>query len=362
VATLQIDAAPVSSDTDAPRSSSRILVAIVSVMVIAMLRIGRMLVLPIVISMMLTLTLGAPVRWLQRKRIPGRFAAALVVFGALGAGVGAATLLASPAMEWVASAPKTIKTLEAKIHRMMIPFTALQRSADRMEQAAAPGAGDAPRTVQLATPGILARLSVDSVTAIPAALSVVFLTYFLLANGPLVRRKMAGLLPGRPQLQRREHLLGEIELAASHFLVTVALINTGVGAITALALWAVGVPNPLLWGGIAAVLNFVPYLGPMVTVTIIALAALASIDSIGHALLAPAAFLAVHLTESNLITPFVLGRHLPVNTVAIFLGLLFFGWMWGIPGAVLAVPLTVCVKLVCDHVPALSQVGELLDN
>ena len=122
---LQIDATPVSSDADAPRSSSRILVAIVSLMVIAMLRIGRMLVLPIVISMMLTLTLGAPVRWLQRKRIPGRFAAALVVFGALGAGVGAATLLASPTMEWVASAPKTIKTLEAKIHRVMIPFTAL---------------------------------------------------------------------------------------------------------------------------------------------------------------------------------------------------------------------------------------------
>ena len=362
MATLQIDSAPVSSDADASRPSSRILVAIVTVMVIAMLRIGRMLVLPIVISMMLTLTLGAPVRWLQRKRIPGRFAAALVVFGALGAGVGAATLLASPAMEWVASAPETIKALETKIHRMMIPFTALQRSADRMEQAAAPGAGNAPRTVQLATPGILARLSVDALTAIPVALSIVFLTYFLLANGPLVRRKLAGLLPGRPELKRREHLLGEIELAASHFLVTVSLINTGVGAITALALWAVGVPNPLLWGGIAAVLNFVPYLGPMVTVTIIALAALASIDSTGHALLAPAAFLAVHLTESNLITPFVLGRHLPVNTVAIFLGLLFFGWMWGIPGAVLAVPLTVCVKLVCDHVPGWTHVGELLDN
>jgi predicted PurR-regulated permease PerM len=368
VATFEIDAAPASapasgsSDADVARSSSRMLVVIVSVMLIVTFRLGRMLVLPIVISMMLTLTLGAPVRWLQRKRIPRRIAAALVVFGALGAAGGAVTALASPAIEWAASAPQTIKTLESKIHRIMIPFTALQRSADRMAQAAASGAGSAPRTVQLATPGILARLSVDSVSVIPAALSVVFLTYFLLANGPLVRRKLAALLPGRPELERREHLLGEIELAASHFLVTVTLINTGVGAITALALWAIGVPNPVLWGGIAAVLNFVPYLGPMVTVSIIALAALSSIDSTGHALLAPAAFLAIHLTESNLITPSMLGRHLPVNTVAIFLGLLFFGWMWGIPGAVLAVPLTVCVKLVCDHVPALSHVGELLDN
>ena len=330
-------------------------------MVIATLRLGRSLVLPIVIALLLTLTLSAPVRWLERKRVPGRLAAALVVFGAIGAGISGATLLASPAVEWIASAPKTIKTLEAKVRRIMGPFTALQRSADRMQQAAAP-AGDTPRTVQLATPGILGQLSIDSVAAIPIALSVVFLTYFLLANEPLVRRKLAGVLPGRLELQRREHLLGEIELAASRFLVTVTVINIAVGATTALALWAVGVPNPLLWGGIAAMLNFVPYLGPMVTVGIIAVVALASIDSTGRALLAPGAFLGVHLTESNFITPFALGRHLPLNTVAMFLGLLFFGWMWGIPGAVLAVPLTVCAKLVCDHVPSLAHVGELLDN
>ena len=121
-------------------------------------------------------------------------------------------------------------------------------------------------------------------------------------------------------------------------------------------------PSPLLWGGMAAVLNFVPYLGPLATVIVIGLAALVSIDATSHALLAPAAFLLIHLVESNFITPTLLGRHLPVNTVAIFLGLLFFGWMWGIPGAVLAVPLTVCAKLVCDHVPALAHVGDLLDT
>lgn len=342
--------------------ASRISIVIVSVTVIAALRIGHTLVLPVTIALLLTLTLSAPVRWLQTKHVTGRLAAALVVFGALGAGIGAATLLAPAAMDWAATAPKTITTLETKIRRIMMPLTTLQRSADRMQQAAAPPSSDAPRTVQIATPGIFSRLSVDSLAAIPVALSVIFLTYFLLANEPLVRRKLAGLLPGSHQLERREHLLGEIEVAASRFLLTVALVNIGVGTITALALWAIGVPNPVLYGGLAAVLNFAPYLGPLVTVTIIAAGALAGIDSTGRALLAPAAFLAVHLTESNFITPFVLGRHLPLNTVAMFLGLLFFGWMWGLPGAVLAVPLTVCVKLVCDHVPALAHVGELLDN
>jgi predicted PurR-regulated permease PerM len=361
VAVARIDPAMASGDEDAVRVSSGMLTVIVSLMLIATLRLGRALVLPVVIAMLLTLTLSAPVRWLRTKRVPGRLAAALVVFGMLAAAAGGVSLLASPAVEWIASAPKTIKTLETKVRRIMLPFTALQRSAERMQQAAAP-AGDAPRTVQLATPGILGQFSVDSLATIPVALTVVFLTYFLLANEPLVRRKLSGLLPGRYELQRREHLLGEIERAASHFLITVSAINIGVGGVTALGLWAVGVPNPLLWGGIAAMLNFVPYVGPMVTVTIIAVVSLASIDSTGRALLAPAAFLAVHLTESNLVTPVVLGRHLPVNTVAMFLGLLFFGWIWGIPGAVLAVPLTVCVKLVCDHIPSLAHVGALLDN
>lgn len=366
MAVLQFDpAAGTGDDGDAqrsPRPSSRISIVLGSLVVIATLRLGRSLVLPVVVALLLTLTLSAPVRWLERKRVPGRLAAAVVVFGALAGGICATTLLASPAMEWILSAPATIGALEAKVRYVTMPFDALQRSVDRMQLAAAPPAPDAPRTVQVATRGFFDQLSVDSLAAIPVVLSVVFLTYFLLANEPLVRRKLAGLLPGGYELQRREHLLGEIELAASHFLATVAVINIGVGVITASALWAVGVPNPVLWGGIAGLLNFVPYVGPMVTVGLIAVAALAGVDPTARALLAPAAFVGVHLTESNFITPFALGRHLPLNTVAMFLGLLFFGWLWGIPGAVLAVPLTVCVKLVCDHVPTLAHIGELLDN
>ena len=118
-------------------------------------------------------------------------------------------------------------------------------------------------------------------------------------------------------------------------------VNTGVGVLTALTLWAVGVANPFVWGGVAAILNFVPYLGPVITAALITVAGLASLDEPARALIAPAVFLVIHMTETNLVTPTLLGRHLPVNTVAIFVGLLFFGWLWGIPGAVLAVPLTV---------------------
>jgi predicted PurR-regulated permease PerM len=344
------------------RSPAAYSVVIVTLLVIGALRLAQTVVLPIVIAVLLTLMLGAPVRWLHRLHVPERLAAALVVFGALGAALGSAALLASPAQQWVASAPETINKLEAKVRRLSLPLTALQHSADRMARATGPSPADAPKTVQIASPSLLARASLDMLAAVPVALAVVFLTYFLLASGPLFRRKLAGLLPGRDELRRREHLLAQIELAASHFLVTVVAVNTCVGVLTALTLWAVGVPNPLVWGGVAAILNFVPYLGPIVTAALITLAALAGLDQPARALIAPAVFVVIHMTETNLVTPTLLGRHLPVNTVAIFVGLLFFGWLWGIPGAVLAVPLTVCAKLVCDHVPALAHVGELLDN
>jgi predicted PurR-regulated permease PerM len=363
-AVIKADSVLAEAPERASRAPSAISIVIVTLMVIATLRLGRAVVLPVVIALLLTVMLSAPVRWLHGKRVPARVAAALVLFGALGAGLGVAALLVSPAMQWIASAPETIKKVEAKVRHLAMPLTVLQRSADRMQAAtaSASASGDTPRTVQLATPGIVTRVSLETVAAIPIALTAVFLTYFLLANGALFRRKLAGLLPGRQELKRREHLLSEIEIAASHFLVTVAAVNAGVGVLTALALWAVGVPTPLLWGLIAAALNFVPYLGPVVTAAVIALVALAGVDDPARALIAPAAFVVIHLTEANFITPTLLGRHLPVNTVAIFLGLLFFGGIWGIPGAVLAVPLTVCAKLVCDHVPSLAHVGELLDN
>jgi predicted PurR-regulated permease PerM len=362
VTALGIEEPTEPAEEDARPASSRISIVIAAVMVIATLRLGRALLLPVAVALLLTLTLSAPVRWLTRRRVPGRVAAALVVLGAFGVAIGAASMVVSPAVDWVVSTPATIKTLETRVRQITTPFTALKRSADRMQAAAAPAAAGEPRTVQLATRGLFAQLSFDSLAAIPVALSVVFLTYFLLSNEPLVRRKLAGLLPGRQELERREHLLAEIEVATSRFLVAVTLVNVAVGAVTALALWAVGVPNPVLFGTLAAVLNFVPYLGPLVTTVIITLTALASIPSTSTALIAPAIFVGVHLTESNVVTPWVLGRHLPVNTVAMFLGLLFFGWMWGIPGAVLAVPLTVCAKLVCDHIPTLAHVGALLDS
>lgn len=350
------------SDSDAVRSAA---IVIIVVMSITALKIGRPVVLPVVIAVLLSLLLSTPVRWLRQRKIPERWGAAIVVFGALGVAAGAGTLLFSPAVDWVSSAPATVEKVASKIRLVFKPMVALQQSADRMATVTAPATPPGvkpPAQVQLKGPGLFERVGFETLAAVPAALSVIFLTYFLLASGPLFRRKLAQVLPGRRDVVHFETILSEIEIATSKFLATATMINTGVGIATALALWAVGVPNPILWGGVAAVLNFVPYLGPITTATIITFTSFASFDDLTRALVAPACFVAIHLTENNLVTPMLLGRRLPVNTVAIFLGLLFFAWIWGVPGAVLAVPLTAVVKIACDHIPGLVHFGELLGN
>jgi predicted PurR-regulated permease PerM len=343
----------------APNASSAGTIVIAVAITIGALRLGRELLLPIVLAMLLTLLLSAPVRFLRRKRIPERVGAAIVVFGALGIGVGAASMLVAPATQWIADSPKALHAVDVKLHKLTTPIAKLQETASQM--GGVTGTSDAA-PVKIETPGLVERVTMQGVAAIPAVLSVIFLTYFLLASGPMFRKKIARIYPGRHDVVRIESLLSEIEIVTSRYLATTTMINIGVGGLTALATWAAGVPNWPLWGALAAVLNFIPYLGPIVTATVIALASFSSFPETSRALIGPALFVLIHLTESNFVTPTLLGRRLPVNTLTIFIGLLFFAWMWGIPGAVIAVPLTVVLKIACDHLPAMSTVGEWLGS
>jgi predicted PurR-regulated permease PerM len=335
---------------------------IATIVTIAALRFGRDVALPIVLAVLFTLLLSAPVRWLRRHRVQERYGAAVVVFGAVATITLISAMLVTPAIDWVSTAPKTMQEVEKKVRRLARPLAALQKSAEQIERVTSVPGADTTREVRIAEPGLFARASVKTVKQLPMALTVVFLTYFLLAAAPLFRRKLAQMLPGRRDVVRVEAIVAEIELVTSRFLMTMLAINTGVAAATGAALWLVGLPNPILWGVVAGVLNFVPYIGPVVTTAVVTLAALASFDDPARALLAPAVCVVIHLIESNLVTPLLLGRRLPLNTVAIFVGLIFFTWVWGIPGAVLAVPITVVFKVTCDHVPALHSVGEVLGS
>ena len=152
----------------------------------------------------------------------------------------------------------------------------------------------------------------------------------------------------------------ETESQISRYLLTAALINLGVGVVTGLALWLVGMPNPVLWGVVAAVLNFVPYVGAAANIVILTLAALLTFETTGQALVVPAVFFAINLVEGNLVTPMIYGNRMRLNTVALFIGLVFWWFLWGIPGAILAVPIMAAIKIMCDHIESLAPVGEFL--
>jgi predicted PurR-regulated permease PerM len=349
-----------SSVATAPFGSG-LLVAIFTILVVMALRLGSALLIPITVSLLLSLLLGPLVRWLRQRGVPEWIGAGVLVFGTIGLLGTVAGLLAGPAADWIQRAPATLSQVEAKLQRLQ-PFKAIQQTAQQVEQAATPSDGTAPRKVEVQRPGLLTRVSGGTATAALATLTVVFLTYFLLATGQRFRRRMVGLPLDPLHQERIEHALNEIERQTSRYLVFTTTISIGVGGATWALLATCGLPNAGLWAVIAGVLNFVPYVGALATTMLIGAAALLSFDGVELTLVAVGGFLLIHLVAGNIITPAVLGRKLPLNTVALFVCLLFWGWVWGVLGAILAVPLTVMLRVICDHVDRLRPVAVLLDD
>ena len=186
--------------------------------------------------------------------------------------------------------------------------------------------------------------------------------YFLLAAGDLFLQKLIKVLPQFRDKKKAVRIARETEDSISTYLFTVAILNVGEGVVLAAVLWLLDMPNPLLWGALAAVLEFIPYLGAFIMVAILTLVALTTFDGIGYALLVPASFLLLNLIQSNVISPLMLGRRLALNPVAIFVGLAFWWWIWGLPGAFIAVPLIAAFKIFCDHIETLAPIGEFLGN
>jgi predicted PurR-regulated permease PerM len=188
------------------------------------------------------------------------------------------------------------------------------------------------------------------------------LLYLLLASGDLFLQKLVHVMPTLRDKKRAVEISHEIQQNISNYLFSVSLINIGLGVVVSGGLHFMGVPNAAMWGMFVAVLNFVPYFGPVAGVIVLAAVGLLTFDMPWNGLLPPAWYLLLHLLEANLITPVLLGRRFTLNPVVIFVSLIFWMWLWGVPGALLSVPILVTIKVVCDRIPTLSSVSELLTS
>jgi predicted PurR-regulated permease PerM len=299
------------------------------------------------------------VRALRKVGLPEPAGAGIVVLGliaALGLGI---SYLAGPASRYVAMAPQSIEKVRDKIEGMRGSVAQVTEAAEQVEEVTKVGKDDAPQ-VEIKGPSLTKQLFGGTAAFLSAATVIIFLTYFLLAAGDLFLQKLVAVLPQFKDKRVAVTIIRETEAQISLYLFTTTLINIGVGVVTGLVLYLLGMPNAVLWGVVAMVLNFVPYVGAVANVVLLALAALMTFEDTGRAMLVPGAFLALNLIESNLVTPAIYGKRMRLNTVALFIGLVFWWYIWGVPGAILAVPMMAAFKIACDHIESLSPIGEFL--
>lgn len=321
---------------------------------------GRAFFLPIVLAFLLSFLLSPVVRGLKRLHIPEGLGAAVLVLGVLGVlGVGAYEL-AAPAYEWIEEAPRSLRKVESKLRGLTKPVQTVSKATEQVEKIAKVTGGREPAQVRVTTATLGQRVFSQATDFVVNGVVMFILLYFLLASGDTFLRKLIRVLPSLSDKKRAVDIARQIETEVSTYLATITLINVLLG----LAVWGImsliGLPNALLWGVLAAVTNYIPYLGAIVMIAVLAMVGFLTFDDLGRALLAPGAFLGLNFLESYLLTPMTLGRRLTLNPVVIFLGLTFWGWLWGITGAVLAVPIMVVFKIFCDHSEPLAPVGELL--
>ena len=326
------------------------------------LRAGAEFFLPVTAALVIAITLVPMLEWMERRGVPSRLAAGLCVVFFLLLAVFAVGSIVLPAIDWVALIPERIPKVQAALEPVLEIYKAFDKFVERIlsQVTVAPDAG---RTVRIETPnsisGLLATSAPHLIIQLFFSLLVIF---FFLAGWTAMRKRTIvsrGSFEGALTTAR---VIQQVVDATSVYIGTITLINVTLGALTALVLWQLGMDSPIMWGGIVAVLNYIPYLGPIGSALLLFFGGLMTFPDVWSALLPPLIFTGLHMLEANFITPMIVGKRLTISPLAILVSLSFWAWVWGTTGALLAVPLLIIMKTVFSAAGTPDIAGFLFEH
>ncbi|MGQ0812192.1 MAG: AI-2E family transporter [Nitrospiraceae bacterium] len=324
------------------------------------LSLGRALFFPIVLGLLLSFLLAPIIRAFKHIWIPAPVAAAVVLL-ALGVGLAYGVYrLSEPAAEWMGKAPQAFREIEYKLRILKKPVQEMSKATELLGEVTNLTAEKTTQPVELKGPTWSDHLFNITGEFVAGLATTVILLYFLLASGDLFLQKLVKVSPRLRDKKRVVEISHAIETQVSTYLLTVSCINVGLGLVVGLAMSVLEMPNPALWGVMAAFLTFIPYAGHFFGIVVVTLVAAWTFDDLGWILLIGGTYWSLAFIEGMVVTPMVLGRRLTFNPVVVLLSLFLWGWIWGVGGALLAVPILAVFKIFCDHTPPLAPIGELL--
>ena len=321
----------------------------------------RAMLLPLVLALLLSYLLTPLVRALGRIRVGPPVGAAIVLLSLIGLLIYGISFLSEPAAGWLEKAPYSLHQLKQKLLPLKRPMEKVAEASGEIDKLTSPEQPLEKTQTVVVKRSAFAEAFVTQGPEFIASTTVMFiLLYFLLASDGVFLTKIIRITPRLGDKKRGVSIMREIESQISRYLLTITLINIGLGIAVGTTVHFLGLQNPIMWGVMVAVLNFIPYLGALTGIICMTLGAVLSFDSLGYAMIFPASYLIIAILEGNFITPWVLGRSLTLNPVLILVALAFWGWMWGISGMILAVPILATFKIFCDHIEPMAPVSEFM--
>ena len=335
------------------------LVGLFLIVAVAAIAYARTFLVPVVLAFLLSLVFSPVRRWLGRKGVPDALSALAITVALLVLVLTTTALLAAPVGQWVERLPELGREVEQKVRGILGAAQAVIEASDQVQQVASSGEDDAVEVV-VQDRGPLATIAFGAPMIVAQGVFVLVLFYFVTASGDMFYEKIVQALPTFHDKRRAIRIAYDIERELSRYLLTITLINAGLGLGVGLGFWAIGMPNPLLFGVIGLLFNFVPYIGAIAGTAISLFVGLVAFDYVGTAILAGGLYFGLTTIEGQFVTPYFVGRRLRLNTVVIFMSVALWAWLWSVMGMLLAVPLLVTIRSFCEHVPSLQPLGNFL--